>query len=137
MEHKSEGFCRFCLKIFSGAGIGRHLSACKVREEKNERELKEGQRKYKIRSDYMPCLSLQRIDTSPVYDRLCPIHYQIAQGRSHQRVRNRGDTLIREVYPESHGEAVYSIYTPITNQIFDWISSICLYGRQKNKGTCR
>jgi hypothetical protein len=48
MKHKSEGFCRFCLKIFSGAGMGRHLSACKVREKKNEQELKEGQRKYKI-----------------------------------------------------------------------------------------
>lgn len=48
MEHKSEGFCRFCLKIFSGAGMGRHLSTCKTREEKNERELKGGQRKYKI-----------------------------------------------------------------------------------------
>jgi hypothetical protein len=48
MEHKSEGFCRFCLKIFSGAGMGRHLSTCKTREEKNELELKGGRKKYKI-----------------------------------------------------------------------------------------
>jgi hypothetical protein len=48
MEHKSEGFCRFCLKIFSGAGMGRHLSTCKTREEKNELELKEERKKYKI-----------------------------------------------------------------------------------------
>jgi len=48
MEHKSEGFCRFCLKIFSGAGMGRHLSTCKTRKEKNGLELKEGRKKYKI-----------------------------------------------------------------------------------------
>ena len=48
MEHKSEGFCRFCLQIFSGQGMGRHLSTCKTREEKNELELKGGRKKYKI-----------------------------------------------------------------------------------------
>jgi hypothetical protein len=48
MEHKSEGSCRFCLKIFSGPGMGRHLSTCKTREEKNVLELKEGRKKYKI-----------------------------------------------------------------------------------------
>ena len=48
MEHQSEGYCRFCLKIFSGAGMGRHLAACKMRKEKNELELKEGRKKYKI-----------------------------------------------------------------------------------------
>lgn len=48
MEHLSEGHCRFCLKTFSGAGMGRHLAACKKRKEKNELELKEGRKKYKI-----------------------------------------------------------------------------------------
>ena len=48
MEHQSVGYCRFCLKIFSGAGMGRHLAACKMRKEKNELELKEGRKKYKI-----------------------------------------------------------------------------------------
>ena len=48
MQHKSEGYCRFCLKIFSGAGMGRHLVTCKMRQEKNELELKEGRKKYKI-----------------------------------------------------------------------------------------
>jgi hypothetical protein len=48
MEHKSEGICRFCLKEFSGAGMGRHLSACKTRKDKNELELEEGRKKYKI-----------------------------------------------------------------------------------------
>ena len=48
MEHKSEGYCRFCLKIFSSAGMGRHLAACKMRKEKNGLELKEGRKKYKI-----------------------------------------------------------------------------------------
>jgi hypothetical protein len=48
MEHKSEGICRFCLKKFSGAGIGRHLSACKTRKEKNALEIKKGRKKYKI-----------------------------------------------------------------------------------------
>jgi hypothetical protein len=40
MEHKNEGVCRFCLKKFSGAGMGRHLLTCKTRKEKNELELK-------------------------------------------------------------------------------------------------
>jgi hypothetical protein len=48
MEHKSEGICRFCLKTFSGSGMGRHLSACKTRREKIEMELKKGRKKYKI-----------------------------------------------------------------------------------------
>jgi hypothetical protein len=48
MEHKSEGICRFCLKKFSGAGMGRHLSACKTRKEKNALELNAGRKKYKI-----------------------------------------------------------------------------------------
>jgi hypothetical protein len=48
MEHKSEGICRFCLKKFSGAGMGRHLSACKARKDKNALELNEGRKKYKI-----------------------------------------------------------------------------------------
>ena len=48
MEHKSEGICRFCLKKFSGAGMGRHLSACKARKDKNELELKAGRKTYKV-----------------------------------------------------------------------------------------
>ena len=48
MEHKSEGICRFCLKKFSGAGMGRHLSACKPRKENNALELKMGRKKYKV-----------------------------------------------------------------------------------------
>jgi hypothetical protein len=48
MEHKSEGICRFCLKKFSGTGMGRHLSACKARKDKNELELKKGRKSYKI-----------------------------------------------------------------------------------------
>lgn len=48
MEHRSEGHCRFCLKIYSGAGMGRHLAACRKRKEKSELELKEGRGKYKI-----------------------------------------------------------------------------------------
>ena len=48
MEHKSEGICRFCLKKFSGAGMGRHLTACKTRKDKNALELKQGPKKYKI-----------------------------------------------------------------------------------------
>lgn len=47
MEHKSEGICRFCQKKFSGAGMGRHLSACKTRKDKNASELKAGRGKYK------------------------------------------------------------------------------------------
>ena len=48
MEHKSQGVCRFCLKTFSGAGMGRHLSTCKARKEKCAQELKSAQRKYKV-----------------------------------------------------------------------------------------
>jgi hypothetical protein len=47
MEHKSQGICRFCLKTFSGAGMGRHLLTCKARKEKCGQELKSAQRKYK------------------------------------------------------------------------------------------
>ncbi len=48
MEHKSEGYCRFCLKKYSGTGMTRHLAACKMRKGKNELELKAGRKKYKI-----------------------------------------------------------------------------------------
>jgi hypothetical protein len=47
MEHRSEGVCRFCLKTFTGAGMGRHLLTCKTRKEKNELEPKGG-KKYNI-----------------------------------------------------------------------------------------
>ena len=33
MEIKDEGVCRFCLKTFSGAGMGRHLVACQAKQE--------------------------------------------------------------------------------------------------------
>ncbi len=33
MEIKDEGVCRFCLKTFSGAGMGRHLEACPAKKE--------------------------------------------------------------------------------------------------------
>jgi len=48
MEQKSEGICRFCLKKYSGAGMGRHLAACKARQEKNALEIKKGRKKHKI-----------------------------------------------------------------------------------------
>jgi len=48
MEHKSEGICRFCLNKYSGAGMGRHLAACKTRKDKNALEIKKGSKKYKI-----------------------------------------------------------------------------------------
>jgi len=48
MEQESEGFCRFCHKTFSGAGMGRHLSTCKTRKEKNAFEPGKGGKQYKI-----------------------------------------------------------------------------------------
>ena len=48
MEHRSEGYCRFCLKQYAGTGMARHLAACKTRKEKNESELKAGRKKNKI-----------------------------------------------------------------------------------------
>ncbi len=48
MEHKSEGVCRFCIKTFSGGGMGRHLPTCKTRKEKNAQELKSAKRNYKV-----------------------------------------------------------------------------------------
>ena len=35
-QSHSKGECRFCHKIFSGRGIGKHLSACGVKKEKDE-----------------------------------------------------------------------------------------------------
>jgi len=32
----SKGECRFCHKIFSGRGIGKHLLACRSKKEKDE-----------------------------------------------------------------------------------------------------
>jgi hypothetical protein len=48
MEHQSEGYCRLCLKKYSGAGMTRHLAACKTRKEKNVSELEAGEKAYKI-----------------------------------------------------------------------------------------
>lgn len=33
MEFKDQGVCRFCLKMFAGTAMGRHLSACPARKE--------------------------------------------------------------------------------------------------------
>lgn len=38
MRKTSEGLCRFCLKTFSGAAMGRHLGACKAKKEKDAGE---------------------------------------------------------------------------------------------------
>lgn len=35
---KDEGICRFCLKSFSGRGIGKHLLACKAKTQKDMEE---------------------------------------------------------------------------------------------------
>lgn len=35
-QRYSEGECRFCHKIFSGRGIGKHLVACEAKKEKDE-----------------------------------------------------------------------------------------------------
>ena len=57
MEHKSEGICRFCLKKFSSAGMGRHLSACKTRKDKNALELKTGRKNIKYTTSKFPSIS--------------------------------------------------------------------------------
>ena len=51
MEIKDEGVCRFCLKTFSGAGMGRHLVACKAKKEadKETTETKKIQSIYHIK----------------------------------------------------------------------------------------
>lgn len=36
MEIKDEGICRFCLKTFSSRSIGKHLTSCKVKRQKDE-----------------------------------------------------------------------------------------------------
>lgn len=36
---KDKGICRFCLKTYSGAGMGRHLFACKARKEETNKEV--------------------------------------------------------------------------------------------------
>jgi hypothetical protein len=39
MEIKDEGVCRFCLKTFSGPSMGRHLLACKEKQQKDSENL--------------------------------------------------------------------------------------------------
>ena len=43
MEIKDEGVCRFCLKTFSGRGIGRHLVACQARKQQDVEDAAKGQ----------------------------------------------------------------------------------------------
>jgi hypothetical protein len=38
MKKSSEGVCRFCLQTFSGSTIGRHLSACRTKKERDAEE---------------------------------------------------------------------------------------------------
>jgi len=38
MATKDEGVCRFCLKTFAGSSIGRHLTDCKAKKEKDQNE---------------------------------------------------------------------------------------------------
>lgn len=35
MEFQNKGICRFCLKTFSGPSMGRHLLACKTKQQKD------------------------------------------------------------------------------------------------------
>jgi len=44
MEIKDEGVCRFCLKTFSGRGIGRHLVACQARKQQDREDTARRQR---------------------------------------------------------------------------------------------
>lgn len=43
MEVKDEGVCRFCLKTFSGRGIGRHLVACRAKKQQDVEDAAKGQ----------------------------------------------------------------------------------------------
>jgi hypothetical protein len=38
MEFKDEGVCRFCLKTYSGRGMGRHLVACRAKKQQDREE---------------------------------------------------------------------------------------------------
>jgi hypothetical protein len=40
MTIKDEGICRFCLKTFAGRSIGRHLTTCTVKKQKDQEEAK-------------------------------------------------------------------------------------------------
>jgi len=48
MAKKNEGVCRFCLKTFSGAAMGRHLLACQAKKEQDARLLAQVKNKYPI-----------------------------------------------------------------------------------------
>jgi hypothetical protein len=43
MEIKDEGVCRFCLKTFSGRGMGRHLIACQAKKQQDRQDAANGQ----------------------------------------------------------------------------------------------
>lgn len=38
MKKSTEGVCRFCLQTFSGSAMGRHLSACRTKKERDAEE---------------------------------------------------------------------------------------------------
>jgi hypothetical protein len=38
MEIKDEGVCRFCLKTYSGRGMGRHLAACQAKKQQDRQD---------------------------------------------------------------------------------------------------
>ena len=40
MNIKDEGICRFCLNTFAGRSIGRHLTACQVKKQKDREDMK-------------------------------------------------------------------------------------------------
>ena len=48
MEQKSEGICRFCLKTYSGASMGRHLLACKKKKEQDKHIADKSSKNYRI-----------------------------------------------------------------------------------------
>jgi hypothetical protein len=40
MDIKDEGICRFCLNTFAGRSIGRHLTACQVKKQRDREAMK-------------------------------------------------------------------------------------------------
>jgi hypothetical protein len=42
MKIKDEGVCRFCLKTFSGQGMGRHLVACQAKKQRDREDTARG-----------------------------------------------------------------------------------------------
>ncbi len=48
MKIENEGVCRFCLKTFSGSGMSRHLSSCKIKKEMDLQKTIKGKTKSDI-----------------------------------------------------------------------------------------